>query len=143
MQYSKDNTLYLLTILECIAKIELYVDGYEDAESFYNSDDQLVFNAVCHLLLAIGEESNKLSPALKEEISIIAWEQISGLRNRIAHDYRGIDAEIVFQIIRFELELLQKACIAILNLTKVPKEELAQLVNSHWYKHLEYLKIKK
>jgi uncharacterized protein with HEPN domain len=137
--YSDKNILHILTILESIEKIQLYSSGFSDKQSFYESQDQVQYNAVCHLLLAIGEETIKLEDQVKEEIAFIAWDQICGLRNRIAHDYRGIDPEIVFQIAKYELLPLKQACISILNLMKVPKESLVALTNSYWYKHLGYL----
>jgi uncharacterized protein with HEPN domain len=137
--YSNKNILHLLTILESIEKILLYTSDFETKESFYIADDQMNYNAVCHLLLAIGEETIKLDDSLKEEISFIAWDQIGGLRNRIAHDYRGIDPEVVFQIAKFELIPLKSACIAMISIMKVDKETLRKLTNNAWYKHLGYL----
>lgn len=139
MSYSKEAILHILTILESIEKILIYTEGFTDQHSFYRSEDQLQYNAVCHLLLAVGEETRKLDENLKEEMSFIAWEQIAGLRNRIVHDYRGVDPELVFQISRYELEPLKDACIAMLKLIKPDKGMLKELVRSDWYKHLEYL----
>lgn len=137
--YSKDNILHILTILESIEKVFIYTEGFTDKDSFYTAGDQLRYNAVCHLLLAIGEESRKIEEKLKEEMSFISWEQIGGLRNRIAHDYRGIDPAIVFQIARYELMPLKDACLSMLQLIGADKLFLQQLVASDWYKHLGYL----
>lgn len=137
--YSNKNIIHLLTVLESIEKILLYTAGFKDKHSFYESGDQVHYNAVCHLLLAIGEETLKLDDTLKEEMAFIAWDQIGGLRNRIAHDYRGIDPEVVFQIARYELLPLKDACIAMLKLMEVETEELKRLTQTSWYKHLAYL----
>ena len=137
--HSNKNILHLLTVLESIEKITLYTNDFSDKQSFYDSDDQVQYNAVCHLLLAIGEETLKLDNQLKEEIAFIAWDQISGLRNRIAHDYRGIDPEVVFQIAKYELLPLKDACMSILRLMQVTKKELKELTDNAWYKHLRYL----
>ena len=131
--------MHLLTVLESIEKIILYTTDFSDKESFYNAGDQVQYNAVCHLLLAIGEESLKLDDQLKEEIAFIAWDQIGGLRNRIAHDYRGIDPEVVFQIAKYELLPLKNACISILQIMQVKNEDIKRLTDSAWYKHLGYL----
>lgn len=137
--YSNKNILHLLTVLESIEKIMLYTTGFSDKRSFYESGDQVQYNAVCHLLLAIGEETLKLDGQLKEEMAFIAWEQIGGLRNRIAHDYRGIDPEVVFQIAKYELLPLKDACIAMLKLMRVDADELTRLTQTNWYKHIGYL----
>ncbi len=141
--YSEKNILHLLTVLESIEKILLYTANFPTKELFYNAEDQLQYNAVCHLLLAIGEETLKLDDQLKEEISFIAWDQIGGLRNRIAHDYRGIDPEVVFQIAKFELASLKEACTALLRLMQVEEVQLRKLTNNAWYKHLGYLHMSK
>ena len=138
--YSEKNVLFILTILECIEKIHLYITPFGESVGFFTAMDQQPYNACCHLLLAVSEDSKKIEESLKEEFSFIAWDQISGLRNRIAHDYRGIDYEIVFQICRFELDSLRDACINMLKLLKVSKVNLVRLVGLPHYRHLGYLK---
>lgn len=108
--FSDKNALYILTILEAIEKIRIYGVSYHTPESLFEAEDQMPYNGICHLLLAIGEESKKIELPLKETQSFVSWEEIAGLRNRIAHDYRGIDKNIVFQIIKRDLDILQAAC---------------------------------
>ncbi len=70
-------------------------------------NDQLNFNAVLNLLAHVGETSGKLSDDFLREVSGIDWEKIKGLRNRIVHDYLGLDTLKVFQIVHNEVpELL-------------------------------------
>ena len=138
-QYSEKNILYLLTILEAIEKIQLYTTAYNNAKQLLEANDQQPFNAASHLLLVIGEESGKLEELLKEEIAFIAWEQITGLRNRLAHDYRGIDPDIVYQICRFELPALKEACRSMLGLLYINKDDLSRWLQSPYFSHLEYL----
>ena len=119
--FSDKNALYLPTILEAIEKIKIYSNGFDTPESLFEAKDQMPYNGICHLLLAIGEESKKIETSLKETQSFISWDEIAGLRNRIAHDYRGIDRNIVFQIVKNELETLQKACEKLLHQLHLPK----------------------
>ena len=137
--FSDKNALYLLTILEALQKIKIYARGFESAEALFDAKNQLPFNGICHLLLAIGEESKKIEITLKETQSFVAWDEISGLRNRIAHDYRGIDKNIVFQIVRNELDTLQKACEKLLQQLNLSGNEIAVLLQNPYYKHLNYL----
>ena len=139
LSFSEKNILHLLTILESIEKIKIYSNGYTNPDVFFYSDDQLPFNASCHLLLAISEETKKLDENLKDEFAFIAWNQVSGLRNRIAHDYRGIDPEVIFQIISFELDALKEACINMLKLMHIPAEKLNDYLKTSFYSHLNYL----
>ena len=137
--FSDKNALYLLTILEAIEKIKIYSSGYNTPESLFTAKDQLPYNGICHLLLAIGEESKKIETSLKETQSFISWDEIAGLRNRIAHDYRGIDRNIVFEIVNNELETLQKACEKLLQQLHLSKSELKGLLENIFFKHLQYL----
>ena len=58
-------------MLECIEKLNLYVEDFDNANDFFEANNQLEYNASCHLLLAIGEESKKIDLKLKDEISFI------------------------------------------------------------------------
>lgn len=136
---SKQNILFILTILECIEKLKIYSAPYDSSEIFFTDAEQQPFNASCHLLLAIGEETKKIDEGLKDEFSFIEWDQISRLRNRIAHEYRGIDPEIVFRIITNELEIVKEVMIKMLSLSGADKMQLAKLVNTPVYTHLKYL----
>lgn len=136
---SKQNILFILTVLECIEKLKIYSAPYKSSEVFFTAAEQQPFNASCHLLLAIGEESKKIDEELKDQFSFIEWEQLGGLRNRIAHDYRGIDPEIVFRIIVNELEIVKEVMIKMLTLAGTDKETLKKLVSSPVYAHLKYL----
>lgn len=55
----------------------------------------------------IGEASNHLSQAIKEEFSTIAWSQIIGLRNVFVHEYFGVDTNLVWEIIKKDLPELK------------------------------------
>lgn len=137
--FSDKNALFLLTILEAVEKIKIYANGYSDAKMLFEAEDQMPYNGICHLLLAVGEESKKIEITLKETQSFISWDEIAGLRNRIAHDYRGIDKDIVFQIVKHELDTLQKACEKMLQQLDLPKKDLKNLLQNHYYKHLQHL----
>ena len=58
LQNKKNDLLYLLNILESIVKILLYAADTQDAEAFYQLNDQLNFNASLNLLTNIGESYN-------------------------------------------------------------------------------------
>lgn len=137
--FSDKNALYILTILEAIEKIRIYGASYETPESLFEAEDQMPYNGICHLLLAIGEESKKIELPLKETQSFISWEEIAGLRNRIAHDYRGIDKNIVFQIIKRELDILQTTCEQLLQQLDLDKNQWIPLLQNPFYKHIQYL----
>ena len=94
----------LLAILDAAGKIQRYTEGHSNADSFHS--DELTFDAVLMNFVVIGETVSKLSDELKGANSQVQWQQIKGFRNIIAHDYFGVDAEEVWQIIQKHIPVL-------------------------------------
>ncbi len=138
--YEKKNLTYILTSLEAIEKVDIYTRDFVDAIAFFEANDQMNFNACQTLLLVIGEESKKLSNGLKEEHSNIPWNLIAGLRNRIAHDYRSIDPNITFDIVKNYLPDLKVELKSMLDKVEFEEELLNKVIETPHYKHLKYLK---
>lgn len=103
----ESDLVYLLMILESIGKIVVYNKGFKNALLFYNANDQLNFNATLLLLANIGEQVVKISDETKNKYPDLFWGKMKGFRNRIVHDYAGIDFEMVFDIIKIELPILK------------------------------------
>lgn len=134
------NILYLLTILEAIEKIKIYTSDYTNSLEFYRANTQKDFNATLNLLIAIGEEAKKIDPKIRKNSAEIDWKKIIGLRNIISHDYRGVDRDIVWNIVTTKLEILKDVCIALLKKIKFDKKQLNQLLKSEFYSEINYLK---
>ena len=128
-----------MTILESIEKIFLYSESFKDPDSFFEANEQMNFNASQVLLLVIGEEVKKIDDGLKGEHKGIPWREISKLRNRIAHDYRSIDPNISFDIIKNYLPELKTELLKMLDKVSFERGLLIKTVNSSQYRHLKYL----
>ena len=98
--------LYLLRMVEACEKIRLYNGEITEPLLFFDLNDQKEFNACLTLLAQIGEQVNKLSDEVKSDNKNIDWEKIKTFRNRIVHDYTGIDKFITFEIIRKDIPVL-------------------------------------
>lgn len=92
--------LFLEDIIESIEKIDKYIDGM-DYERFA-CDDKTV-DAVVRNLEIIGEASKNIPDNIKTGHSDIPWHRMSGLRNVLAHEYFGIDLNIIWKIVRENL----------------------------------------
>jgi uncharacterized protein with HEPN domain len=99
----RSDDLLLNDILESITKIKLYTSNL-NFDSFIN--DSKTVDAVIRNFEIIGEASNRLSEVFKENNAEIDWFRIIGFRNRIVHDYMGIDFEIVWSIIQNDIDSL-------------------------------------
>ncbi len=60
--------------------------------------DNKTIDAVTRNFEIIGEASNLLPEEIKEKYSEVEWYRIRGFRNRIVHDYFGIDLQIIWKI---------------------------------------------
>ncbi|MBC7587204.1 MAG: DUF86 domain-containing protein [Chitinophagaceae bacterium] len=65
----------------------------------------------------------------------IQWQNLADLRNILAHDYRGIDLEIIFDVINNELPKLQIALLYILGL--LPQDLVKEILETKQYQHLK------
>lgn len=99
---SKRETLLLLDdMLQSAQKIKQYTEGL-DFDSFV-SDDKTK-DAVVRNFEIIGEAANRVDSDFKESNPEIEWKRIRGFRNRIIHEYFGVDYEIVWEIIKEYLD---------------------------------------
>ena len=99
----RDPKLLLTDILRSIEKIKSYTAGYT-FDSFV--EDSKTLDAVIRNFEVIGEAANRLPEEFKEQHSSVNWFRIRGFRNRIVHDYMGIDFQIVWTILSNDLDQL-------------------------------------
>ena len=93
------------------------------------------FNGTITLLIAIAEETKKIDKQLLKTQSNIEWQNIADMRNVLAHDYKGIDPEIIFDVIKNELPNLQTALLQILKV--FPTSFINEVLTTNMYKHLK------
>ena len=91
----------LLSLLESIEKIKLYSQEFSNADDFYH--DQKSFDASMMQFVVIGEVISRLDETFKKEHNEIPWQKIKDFRNIIVHDYFGIDADEIWDIIHSKL----------------------------------------
>ncbi len=96
----RDWTLFLQDILESIGLIEDYIRDM-DLDNF--KGDRKTVDAVVRNLEIIGEAARNIPEDIRDAYSEIDWKGIIGLRNRIAHEYFGIDYSIIWNIITAEI----------------------------------------
>lgn len=87
--------LLIEDIIESANKIIAYTDNMSFDEF---TNDNKTIDAVIRNFEVIGEAANRLPDEYKEENKFIDWHKIRGFRNRIVHDYMGIDYSIVWEI---------------------------------------------
>jgi uncharacterized protein with HEPN domain len=100
---NRDLLLLLEDMQESALKIKRYTVNMD--YDLFLSDDKTV-DAVVRNFEIIGEAANRIDPDFRLVNSEIEWNRIRGLRNRIVHNYFGIDYEIVWTIIEIDLDNL-------------------------------------
>ncbi len=104
----------LLTIKEATEKIILYSQDFTNADDFYH--DQKSFDACMMQFVVIGEAISRLDHTYKAHHPEIPWQKIKDFRNIIAHDYFGIDADEIWDIITNSLLPLEEKIIQLLDI---------------------------
>lgn len=84
----KDDTVFLRHILDAINKIQEYTKGM-DYEDFRASS--LVQDGVIRQLEIMGEATKNLSQEIREKYQYIPWKDMAGMRNKLIHQYFGVD----------------------------------------------------
>jgi uncharacterized protein with HEPN domain len=95
---------YLNDILESIADIKSFTSGmsFEVFET-----DRKTSQAVLRSLEVIGEAVKKLPSEIKTNYPQIPWKEIAGMRDKLIHEYFGVDLEIVWSSIGDDLQPLE------------------------------------
>lgn len=71
-------------------------------------EDAVLCRAVVRSLEIMGEASRKIDNNFKEQHPEIEWRKMAGTRDRLIHDYFGVDYDIVWDIIETKLPVLQQ-----------------------------------
>ena len=103
---SEKDRLNIVSILDSIDKISQYSNPFKNADEFYKH--QMEFDAAMMNFIIIGEMVARLSDEFLNTYNHLDWFKIRGFRNIVAHDYFGIDAEEVWQIIKTHIPILEK-----------------------------------
>ena len=97
---------YLKDILDCIAKLERYLSGADQA-SFLA--DTCLQDAVIRNLEIIGEAVKCLPEAVKQRQPQVPWKQVTRTRDLLIHHYFRVDLQIVWSTVTQDLAPLKTA----------------------------------
>ena len=99
----REPRLLIEDIQEAADKIKQYVAGFT-FDAFLK--DSKTIDAVIRNFEIIGEAARRLPDDFKDKYTAVDWYRIIGFRNRIVHDYMGIDYQIIWTIIEKDLAQL-------------------------------------
>ncbi len=96
----RKSLLYISDILESIQHIEQYAENltFDDF-----AKDRKTIDAIVRNFEIIGEAVKNVPKSLKLEYPVIPWKKMAGMRDRIIHEYFGVDIEILWKTIKEDL----------------------------------------
>lgn len=103
---SKQSTLvYLRDIDQAIEKIQSYTRAMS-FEAF--REDARTIDAVVRNIEIIGEAASHVPKEIQARYPVVPWKLIAGARNKMVHEYFGIDLEIVWKTVQEDLPILKE-----------------------------------
>lgn len=100
---SREYRLYLDDIRSACEKIVRYTHGM-DLDAFVHDDK--TFDAVARNLEIIGEAAKHIPTEVRARYPSVPWRRMAGLRDIVAHEYFGIDQDILWDIITHHVPAL-------------------------------------
>ena len=112
---SRSYLEYLYDIYSSIREVFDFV-GEMNYQEF--AEDRKTINAVLRSLEVVGEAAKHVPDKLKYRYPNIPWKRMCGMRDKLIHEYHGVDYEMVWLVIREDLVSLEKGIDAIIKETE-------------------------
>ena len=100
----KDDTIYVDHILKSITNILEYTKDLNKKEF---SATTLVQDAVIRNFEIIGEASKRVSEEFRKVNHEVPWKEMAGMRDKLIHDYIGVDIDVIWKTIIQDLPCLK------------------------------------
>jgi uncharacterized protein with HEPN domain len=89
----RDDSVYLRHILDAMARLAGYLDGVNEPTFLAQP---LLQDGAIRQIEVMGEAVKNLSQSLRENHSHLPWQDIAGMRDKLIHQYFGVDLEKVW-----------------------------------------------
>lgn len=99
------SILYFRHMLDAITKIETYTNGIDYNNFMQNS---LVQDGVIRQIEIIGEASKRIGQTIKDDNTQVPWKDICGMRDKLIHDYFGVDPDALWDTVEKDIPSLKE-----------------------------------
>ncbi len=107
----RDYKDYLQDMFDSINDIGFFTENMT-FESF--AKDRKTINATIRSIEVIGEATKKLPKSIKDKNSSIPWKKMAGMRDKMVHEYFGVDIEIMWKTIKEDIPKLKPLILELL-----------------------------
>ncbi len=100
----KDPKIFLEHILQCIERVEEYVEGVTKKQFLESVQLQ---DSVIRRIEIIGEAVKNIPKQVKDKYPDIAWKEIGGMRDILIHEYFGVDLGLTWKVATKDVHTLK------------------------------------
>jgi len=112
MKKERSHQDYLTDMLDAMSKARQFVAGMSFEQ--FSTDDKTVY-AVIRALEIVGEATKKIPPEVRALRPNIPWREIAGMRDKLTHDYFGVNVSVIWKTVGEDLPSLEEGIRSLLD----------------------------